>query len=48
MLLGDWVLEISVLVIFMRHVLFLHFIVNFVLCNIVLGWLKITHNQELR
>jgi hypothetical protein len=40
-LLCVWVLEISVRVIFMRHVLFLHSEVKFVLCNIVLGWLKV-------
>ena len=42
MLLGVWVLEISV-----RHVLFLRSAVNFVLCHIVLGWLKVIHNQQL-
>lgn len=48
MLLGVWVLDISVRGIFIRHVLFLHSAVNFVLCRIVLGWVKVIHNQQLR
>jgi hypothetical protein len=46
-LLGVWVLEISVRFIFMRRVLFLHSAVNFVLCDIMWEWLKVIHSQQL-
>lgn len=45
MLLAVWVLEISVRGIFIRHLLFLYSAVNFGLCHVVLGWLKVIHNH---